>query len=815
MKQLYFLLTFLFTVSLIASGTDDFIIKIDTTKPSATDSSTVRIPLKGGPYKIDWDNDGTYDETTGNSISYVDHIYSTPGEHTIAIDCRNASAPQISYAYDNDDEKLLEIQQWGTAQWSSMNNTFAGCSNMIITATDVPDLSNVTDMMGMFANASSFNQDIGNWDVSNVTNMDSTFRGASSFNQDIGNWDVSNVTNMSGMFEDASSFNQDIGNWDVSNVTDMRDMFSDADSFNQDIGKWNVSNVTDMIEMFKGATSFNQDIGNWDVSNVTSINSMFEGATSFNKNIGNWDVSNAPDMSGMFYNASSFNQNIGNWDVSNVIIMYAMFYNASSFNQDIGNWDVSSVTDMGFMLTGVYLSTANYDSLLNGWAQRTLQTGVTLDAPQCYYHYSSNPYGPRNHIISTYSWTINDNGPAPKYTITANYTGNGTVDPATQTIDYGNDSAEITATPAADYHFVQWDDGNTDNPRIITNVTDHTTITAIFAVDTYTVTFQTDGTEGTTLNGEVSQVVEYGGNCSVVKAIGSDKLTFKNWTGTNGFATTEANPLTITNVTSDMMITANFTERSITEGSVVTVYAKDLPDLPEGFTTTPKLYTELTPVGSPKTKRFSLSKLSKISKETPSASFQAIWKKPISLFDKKALKSANKDGMLTSLWLQHNPIAKLPFNLMIQIKDSNGDKKESDLGVKTLAPPIVTEILNANGEELTNIKLGDIIIVKGLYFGQKAPKVSLEYLDASGKVKRLKLKVLKPLEYADSKGKSGRSCMNPLTGESTIKLQVLKASKPLPDGSDGVFDLIIDNKFGIAIDKSTGKVPTIKILIAI
>ena len=41
------------------------------------------------------------------------------------------------------------------------------------------------------------------------------------FNQDIGGWDVSNVTDMRGMFSGASSFNQDISGWDVSKVTDM------------------------------------------------------------------------------------------------------------------------------------------------------------------------------------------------------------------------------------------------------------------------------------------------------------------------------------------------------------------------------------------------------------------------------------------------------------------------------------------------------------------------------------------------------------------------------------------------------------------
>ena len=82
--------------------------------------------------------------------------------------------------------------------------------------------------------------------------------------------DTSHITDMHGMFNEARSFNQPIGDWDTSNVTDMSGMFYDAESFNQPIGNWNTSNVTDMSFMFEGVRFFNQPIGNWNTSKVTN-----------------------------------------------------------------------------------------------------------------------------------------------------------------------------------------------------------------------------------------------------------------------------------------------------------------------------------------------------------------------------------------------------------------------------------------------------------------------------------------------------------------------------------------------------------------
>ena len=63
------------------------------------------------------------------------------------------------------------------------------------------------------------------------------------------------VTDMAGIFDDATAFNQDISSWNVSSVTNMSNKcLQDATAFDQDISSWDVSSVTDMGNMFNGVT---------------------------------------------------------------------------------------------------------------------------------------------------------------------------------------------------------------------------------------------------------------------------------------------------------------------------------------------------------------------------------------------------------------------------------------------------------------------------------------------------------------------------------------------------------------------------------
>jgi surface protein len=301
-----------------------------------------------------------------------------------------------------------DISNWDVSNVTILTNMFNGASAFNGDLSNW-NVSSVTDMSGMFANAQTFNSDISNWNVSNVTDMTALFARAQSFNGDISNWDVSNVTTMQNLFW-TGIFNGDISNWDVSSVTNMSHMFyqeTGASVFNGDISNWDVSSVTNMSGMFRNASVFNSDISSWNVSNVTDMDRMFNNASVFNQDLSSWDVSSVTDMSGIFFNASVFNSNISNWNVSNVTDMDQMFLIATSFNQDLGSWDVSNVTTMASMFSGVTLSTANYDALLNGWNALTLQNGVDFNAGSSKY---CNGEVARNNMISTFGWTIADLG---------------------------------------------------------------------------------------------------------------------------------------------------------------------------------------------------------------------------------------------------------------------------------------------------------------------------------------------------------------------------------------------------------------------
>ena len=174
---------------------------------------------------------------------------------------------------------------------------------------------------------------------------------------------------MVGMFNEAESFNQAIGNWNTSTVTDMRWMFISASSFNQPIGSWDVSKVSNMEGMFQGAKVFNQNLSDWNITAVSDMGNIFKSASGMSdankaaihyafKSNPNWIidwssyVGTTPLTNSNFYsavdlwfsdeaNATATYGHISDWNVSAVTNMAHAFKYRTNFNEDIGGWDVS------------------------------------------------------------------------------------------------------------------------------------------------------------------------------------------------------------------------------------------------------------------------------------------------------------------------------------------------------------------------------------------------------------------------------------------------------------------------------------------
>lgn len=101
-------------------------------------------------------------------------------------------------------------------------------------------------------------------------------------------------------------------------------------------------------------------------------------------------------------------------------------------------------------------------------------------------------------------------------------------------------TATLTATPNESYHFVQWSDGNTDNPRTMTIISD-ITLSAKFAINVYSVRFL--DWNGTEIKGES---VEYQSAATAPADPTREGYTFIGW------------DKDFSNVTDHMTVTAQY-----------------------------------------------------------------------------------------------------------------------------------------------------------------------------------------------------------------------------------------------------------------
>lgn len=362
------------------SDTDSF--KVNITTIGASESFT--FPFKdGGIYTnctIDFGDGGGAKTITGGTDANRINVYATADTYTITISADACGGISVSSVTPYD-KRFSDIIQWGTIAWDS-ELQFNDASNMVITATDVPDLSNLSSLTELFRFCSSIitipNLDL--WDVSGITQMQEIFNNCDSLDvSGVEGWDVSSCANLFGMFtlsSNTSLATLDLTAWDVSSCTNFGNMFrfsafagdcsgwtlkpassincskmfDNSSGFNTNINDWvNTSSITNHSDMFKGLSTYNQPLNLWDTSNSINMSSMFEDCALLSTpNITGWDVSSVTNMDNMFNDCTIFNENISVWTMTSITTggLAGMFNDARAFNQPIGSWSISGITSL-------------------------------------------------------------------------------------------------------------------------------------------------------------------------------------------------------------------------------------------------------------------------------------------------------------------------------------------------------------------------------------------------------------------------------------------------------------------------------------
>lgn len=231
-------------------------------------------------------------------------------------------------------------------------------------------------------------------------------------------------------------------------------------------------------------------------------------------------------------------------------------YTADFYKDQTDTRKVTFIADSNGTLSGTTSFTVPFDGSVTTPPTAVGNDGYEFDKVKGWgcsdgTSHPQNPLPTINHVTEDKTYTAYFSLiPVKQYTVTFEVKEGGSVNPITQIVNE-HGSASSRATPNPGYRFGGWSTGETGLTVTISDVTSNMTITANFAINTYMVQFI--ASDGGHLDKPSSQTVNWGDNTSPVTAIENSGYHFVNW------SSGETNPiLVITNVTSNMIITANF-----------------------------------------------------------------------------------------------------------------------------------------------------------------------------------------------------------------------------------------------------------------
>jgi hypothetical protein len=275
------------------------------------------------------------------------------------------------------------------------------------------------------------------------------------------------------------------------------------------------------------------------------------------------------------------------------ILLYDASSSTTILNNTVSHCDTGICPFTDTALTGEPPVVANNNTISNNYGYGIVFDGV--NGTSTGNHFNNNPMGllvtdsSGNATVTSTNDTFANNGTnhdaidynAESGTGTANYYSATLIIPYTltytagsngsltgsspQTVNYGTSGTAVTAVAASGYHFVNWSDGSTANPRTDSNVTANLSVTANFASSTCSINASATGSGTISVSGDVT--VGYGGSWtfSIVPSIGYNV----NNVLVDGVSVGSVTTYTFNNVTTNHTISANFSPRWDVDGNHV------------------------------------------------------------------------------------------------------------------------------------------------------------------------------------------------------------------------------------------------------
>ena len=138
-----------------------------------------------------------------------------------------------------------------TGKCTDMSNMFYGCSNLTSLDLSSWDVSKVTNLSRMFRHCPSITSlDLSGWDTSSLRTMNDMFYGCSNLQKILGieDFNISQVTDLSGVFRECAMTSINLDSWDFNGVTKVDYMFYGSKIQTIDTTNWDVSTITSFAD---------------------------------------------------------------------------------------------------------------------------------------------------------------------------------------------------------------------------------------------------------------------------------------------------------------------------------------------------------------------------------------------------------------------------------------------------------------------------------------------------------------------------------------------------------------------------------------